>query len=226
MFHVEHDPTTPAQRAAAWVGHPLGVPQLDTLSRYVEWLRTEAIPAGGLGPGESSRLWDRHVADSLTFAAGGAPPSGTALDVGSGAGLPGIPLAILLPHVRFTLLDRSVRRCDLLSRAVRILDLPNVRVDHADVDAIVDRFDLVTLRASLPLPLTIRSAPGLLAPGGTAVYGLSRRLGGAAADRADLHEATAAGWKLVEVPPEVLDSPAALLRMTAPPSAGGTDAVA
>lgn len=101
------------------------------LTKYREWLATEAITAGGIGPAETKRLWHRHLADSLTFLAGLGGET-TVVDVGSGVGLPGIPLAIALPHTSFTLLDRSERRCDLASRAVRVLGLANVEVVQGD----------------------------------------------------------------------------------------------
>jgi len=115
------------------------------LAKYRDWLATEAVTAGGIGPAEVSRLWGRHLADSLTFMAG-LDDNATIVDVGSGVGLPGIPLAIALPDVTFTLLDRSERRCDLASRALRVLRLTNADVvlgDAADLtlphDAAVSR---------------------------------------------------------------------------------------
>ncbi len=225
MFHVEHDPLAAVRRASEWVGHSLDAAQEGTLARYAEWLCVEAIPAGGLGPQEAARLWVRHVADSVTFAIGCKPETATGLDIGSGAGLPGIPLAILLPHVTFTLLDRSGRRCELLARAIRILDLSNVDVHRGEAADLVDRYDLVISRGSLRLLESVESMPRLVAPGGSAVYGLSHGSDGDSSD--GVHNALAAGWELVEVPHEILDSPARLLRMTVSyESSGGNDAVA
>jgi len=223
MFHVEHDLPLVVRRAADWIGYQFDHDQAQVLFHYVDWLRIEAIPAGGLGPREPGRLWARHIADSLTFAIGAAEGTKTGLDVGSGVGLPGIPLAVLLPHVTFTLLDRSGRRCDLLGRAIRILGLGNVEVMHGAVVDVTNPHDLITLRASLTLPEALRAVPRVVTPGGSAVFGLSHR----SAERPEaVEEAVAAGWDLIEIPREVLDSPARVLRMTAPPSAGGTDAVA
>ncbi|HSQ38228.1 MAG TPA: hypothetical protein VLS92_10090, partial [Acidimicrobiia bacterium] len=53
-----------AQRAASWSGRELSPEQLELLTRYADWLRLEAIPAGGLGPREGERVWSRHLADS------------------------------------------------------------------------------------------------------------------------------------------------------------------
>ncbi len=223
MFHVEHDLPAAVWRAAAWAGQPLLPSQGRALTRYVDWLRVEAAPAGGLGPGEPGRIWIRHIADSLTFALGASSETTTSLDVGSGAGLPGIPLAVLLPRVAFTLLDRSGRRSDLLGRAVRILGLDNVDVVHGALADVASRYDLVTVRASLTLPEAVDEIPRVVSAGGTAVFGLSHRSFGRPAG---LEEAMAAGWDLVEIPEEILDSPARILRMTAPRSPGGTDVVA
>jgi len=223
MFHVEHGLPDAVLRAAAWVGTPLLPPQVESLHRYVDWLQVEAVEAGGLGPSEPDRIWTRHIADSLTFAIGTRDRCSTALDVGSGVGLPGIPLAILLPHCFFTLLDRSGRRCHLLGRAGRILALPNIEVVHGALTDVVDRFDLVTLRGSLTLIEAMDQVPRVVSPGGIGVFGLSH----GARDRPEgLATAQDAGWEMVEIPYEILDSPARLLRMTAPPSPGGTDDVA
>jgi 16S rRNA (guanine527-N7)-methyltransferase len=183
----------------------------------------EAVEAGGLGPSEPSRIWTRHVADSLTFATGAGDGCHTALDIGSGVGLPGIPLAVLLPHCSFTLLDRSGRRCDLLRRAIRILDLPNAEVLHGAITDVTDRFDLVTLRGSLTVSEAVEAIPNVLSRGGSAVFGLTH---GGRTPSEGVAEAREAGWEVVEVPHEILDSPARLLRMTAPRPAGGTDDVA
>ena len=58
-----------ARSAAKWAGHPLSDDSAELLEAYALWLEAEAIPAGGLGPREADRLWSRHIADSLLFAA-------------------------------------------------------------------------------------------------------------------------------------------------------------
>lgn len=97
----------------------------------------------------------KHVLDSLSAwtevrdaVSGGAA---TVIDVGSGAGLPGIPLAIVLPGVSFTLLERMARRCAFLRTCVLLLRLPNTSVLQKDFRGVRGAFDEVTFRAYAPL---------------------------------------------------------------------------
>ena len=137
-----------AQRAAAYTGVVLDEAQQAQLERFHDWLGREAIGAGGIGPNEKGRLWSRHIADSLVF---GLDLAGAAdcLDVGTGVGLPGVPLAIAHPLVAFTLVDRAGRRVDLVRRACRMVGLRNCRILQADVKAVAERFDRLVFRASL-----------------------------------------------------------------------------
>lgn len=106
------------------------------LTRFRQFLADEAVSAGGLGPHELDRLDDRHIHDSLGFSVAwhGEPAPQALLDVGTGVGLPGVPLAILWPHCRVGLLERSGRRARLLRRLVRILGLTNAIVLETDID--------------------------------------------------------------------------------------------
>lgn len=148
LFHVEH-----LERIRLFTSD-LGVgvdrTQLELLDVYADWLAGEAAAAGGIGPNEEGSLLDRHILDAMTFLAPLDRSPDTLLDVGSGAGLPGIPLAIVLPGSSVTLVDRSGRRCDLLKRAVRVLGLENVEVLHADVTRLEHTPEVVVSRASLP----------------------------------------------------------------------------
>ena len=116
---------------ATWLGIELDAAQVGLLVSYADWLVTEAATSGAIGPAEPDRIWDRHVLDALTFGHGLAGAA-SVIDVGTGAGLPGIPLAIAFPHTEVTLLDRSTSRTDALHRIARILGIP-VRVVTADV---------------------------------------------------------------------------------------------
>lgn len=179
------------------------------LTAYAHWLETEAISGGGLGREEAKQVWSRHVADSLTFAVGWrlAPPPTTLLDIGSGVGLPGIPLAITHPDTAVTLLDRSGRRVGLARRAIRILGLENVETVQAEVAQHRAAYPAVTMRAVLPPAGALAVVSTFLAPGGVGVIAASRR-------QAPQLESEAVS--VIEIPTSVLDSPAWLLRMTAP----------
>jgi 16S rRNA (guanine527-N7)-methyltransferase len=202
-----------ACRAASWSGWDLTEGQQNALGRYAAWLVAEAIPAGGLGPAEGDRVWSRHVADSLTFAVGwsvGAPQR--LLDVGSGVGLPGIPLAILWPGTEVALLDRGGRRVRLLQRAIELLDLPNAIVRQADVLSLKEEWPAVVMRGALKVGEAVHLAGALLDADGVMVMGLSRRREGptiATGLGTRLHLAT----EVAAVPDEILDGPAWLLIM-------------
>jgi 16S rRNA (guanine527-N7)-methyltransferase len=185
------------------------------LETYHSWLETEAIPAGGLGPREAERIWPRHIVDSLLFAAGFESPPGELLDVGTGVGLPGIPLAVLWPETVVTLLDRGGRRIRLLHRIVRRLELGNVHIAQGDVFAVADEWEALTFRGSVKATEAVGLSARLLSPPGTAVLGLSRRVEppDQARDLVSLATALGLNAEIREVGSLVLDDPAWLLIM-------------
>jgi 16S rRNA (guanine527-N7)-methyltransferase len=104
--------------------------------------------------GSREELVVKHVLDSLsawTALRAAAPPFGTVLDVGSGAGFPGIPLAIVLPDLSFTLLERMERRAAVLETCAILLGLSRVTVSRGDLAKAAGDFDVVTFRAVAPL---------------------------------------------------------------------------
>lgn len=215
MFPVEQ--VDYALKAADYANVSLGKPQIDDLESYVEWLQSEAIPAGGLGPREGERVWSRHIGDSLTFASAWEDPPGELLDVGTGVGLPGIPLAIAWPETLVTLLDRGGRRVRLLHRAVRRLALSNVVIAQGDAFSVADEWEGVTFRGSIPQPEAVGLSNRLLAPGGTAVLALSRQaeVPKRGADLTSLAVALGMEAELRKVPEEGLDGSSWLLIMHA-----------
>lgn len=168
MFHVE--PVDLWLRIADASSFPVPDGLAENLSRYREWLLDEALPAGGIGPGEASRVDIRHIADSLLFSLL-IEPGGEVLDVGTGVGLPGIPLACLMPETRFVLLDRSARRVRLANRAVRVLQLGNVEVVQSDLHSWRQPSSVVVSRATIPPEDLLLPLKRLVSPGGIAVIG-------------------------------------------------------
>lgn len=195
-----------------WLGEEIDGHRLEKLSRYSDWLREEAAPAGGIGPGEGDRVVERHVADSLAFGVGFSPGQQEILDIGSGVGLPGIPLAILRCRSSLVLLDRSGRRCDLAERAVRILGLDNVVVSHGSAEDWKDRRDVLVMRAALPPTEAFPLVERLLRPTGVAVLGLSRETMRPPVATLE-SKAGEYGLAVEVIPVPVLDSPTSLLRI-------------
>jgi 16S rRNA (guanine527-N7)-methyltransferase len=127
--------------------------RLVTASTYADLLAGAGVERGLIGPREVPRLWDRHLVNcgllGPELAAGDA-----VADVGSGAGLPGLVLAILRPDVQVTLIEPMLRRSTFLLEAVDVLGLTTVTVrrDRAeDVRDLAGFFDVVTARAVAPL---------------------------------------------------------------------------
>jgi len=133
---------------------------------------------------------DNHLADSLVaLELEPVRESTVALDLGSGAGLPGIPLAIALPRTSFTLLESAARKCLFLESVVSECGLSNVKVVHERAESYRqgrDRHDLVTARAVAGLEVTAEYAAPLLRVGGTLLAWAGKRstAGEAAAIRA------------------------------------------
>jgi 16S rRNA (guanine527-N7)-methyltransferase len=141
----------------------------DTLIyRYVDMLATAGVERGLIGPREAPRLWERHIFNCAAAAAAFGP-DGRVADVGSGAGLPGLVLALARPDLDVTLIEPLLRRTTFLSEVVADLGLSNVTVLRSraeDVDAGVAGFDAVTSRAVAPLPKLVGWCLPLTRPGG------------------------------------------------------------
>ena len=134
-------------------------PRLRLAGRYAESLATDAVVRGLIGPREADRLWDRHILNCAAIAP--AMPSGAhVVDVGSGAGLPGVVLAIARPDLYVTLVESLARRTAYLDEVVRSLGLADrVTVVRARAEEVAENAlmfhvkpaDVVTSRAVAPL---------------------------------------------------------------------------
>ncbi len=128
---------------------------VDQANRFAELLAAHGVERGLIGPREVDRLWDRHLLNSVAVSEF-IPEGASVVDVGSGAGLPGIPLAIARPDLDVVLLEPMARRVAWLAEAVAKLDLSNVTVvrgraeEKAIRQQIGDR-DVATARAVAPL---------------------------------------------------------------------------
>jgi 16S rRNA (guanine527-N7)-methyltransferase len=207
MFNVKH----PLDAVADWLGRDLDANQHRSLERFAAWLRDEAIDGGGIGPNEGTRIIERHLADSLAFLVGWDADPATLLDLGSGAGLPGIPLAISLPQTKVTLVDRSRRRAELASRAVRVLGLENVDVLVTDIASHRNHYTGAVMRAVLPPSRAVGTVARFIERGGAGVVGVGRDV---AEGESTLDEALPEGYALERVEMNILDSPRTLLRIT------------
>ncbi|WP_410506787.1 16S rRNA (guanine(527)-N(7))-methyltransferase RsmG [[Mycobacterium] appelbergii] len=141
-------PAAPASAASVF-GDRLGVAEL-----YTEILAGAGVERGLIGPREVDRLWERHVMNSA--AVGELLESGERIaDIGSGAGLPGIPLALARPDVHIVLIEPLLRRAEFLREVTATLGLDIVvvrgRAEDAGVRTEVGEMDVVTSRAVAPL---------------------------------------------------------------------------
>jgi 16S rRNA (guanine527-N7)-methyltransferase len=138
----------------------------ETIQTYADILRGRAVEWGLLGPREADRVWDRHILNSAALSEL-IPNGSTLVDVGSGAGLPGIPLAILRQDLTVTLLEPLLRRSTFLADVIDELRLsPRVRVVRERAEDHEGRYDVVVARAVAPLDGLIRWCDPLRRPGG------------------------------------------------------------
>ncbi len=167
----------------------LAVPQLSpgtypALARYAELLTGPATDRGLLGPAEGTRLWDRHLLNCAAIVSL-IPARARVADLGSGAGLPGVVIAILRPDLVLTLVEPMQRRCEFLLECVAELGLTDrVRVLRARAqDCVSDPgaggfpMPVIATRALAPLPRLVPLVAPLLTPDGVVLAIKGRRAG-------------------------------------------------
>jgi 16S rRNA (guanine527-N7)-methyltransferase len=121
--------------------------------RYAELLAEAGVQRGLIGPREVPRLWERHLLNCAVLSEV-VPESVTVCDVGSGAGLPGIPLALVREDLKITLLEPLLRRTNFLTEVVELLGLDHVTVVRGRAEEVMGKLQpvhVVTARAVAPL---------------------------------------------------------------------------
>lgn len=160
MKHFEAEPAA----AVAIFGD-----QIDQARSFAQTLANDSDELGLLGPRELDKLWSRHILNSAVVAELVRPGDKVA-DVGSGAGLPGIPMAIASPDAQFVLIEPMERRSSWMLEVVEDLGLENVRVLRSRAEDVSEQdFDIVTARAVAALDKLLKMCVPLLKPGGALI---------------------------------------------------------
>ena len=144
-------------------------PQIEKARAFAQKLANDSDDLGLLGPRELDKLWSRHILNSAVVAET-VKPGDLVADVGSGAGLPGIPMAIALPKAHFVLIEPMERRSNWMLEVIQELGLTNCEVRRARAEEVLDlKFDIVTARAVASLDKLLRLTVPLLKPRGSVV---------------------------------------------------------
>ncbi|HET9655201.1 MAG TPA: 16S rRNA (guanine(527)-N(7))-methyltransferase RsmG [Kineosporiaceae bacterium] len=214
MSMVEGPEATAVPEEGAAVAAVFG-DRIESARRFVGHLSTTGVSRGLLGPREIPRLWERHVLNCAVVE-GLIPPGAQVVDVGSGAGLPGIAVAILRPDLRITLLEPLLRRVEWLQEVVDDLELQQVTVCRGRAEEYAGRLgaDVVTARAVASLDVLAGWCLPLLRPGGI-LLAVKGRTAGEELDRseAQLRRAGAASWEVVQVGEPTLEQATTVVRV-------------
>ncbi|WP_297622988.1 16S rRNA (guanine(527)-N(7))-methyltransferase RsmG [Nocardioides sp.] len=189
--------------------------RMDLAVRFTELLATEGVLRGLIGPREAPRLWDRHILNSAVLAEA-IPQGATVCDIGTGAGLPGVVVAIARPEVRMTLVEPLLRRTTFLEEVVAELGLEHVTVRRARAEELHGSatFDVVTSRAVAPLERLLGWSMPLVAPTGA----LLAMKGRSVHDEIASAQEFLARWRcgvpeVFEVGRDVVDPPTTVVRV-------------
>ena len=190
---------------------------LPVAERYAAFLGTAGVERGLIGPREVERLWERHLINCAVVSEA-IPADAQVVDVGSGAGLPGIVLAIVRPDLRITLLEPLLRRTTFLNECVEMLDLRNVEVRRGRAEEVAGELsvDIATARAVAPLERLAKWALPLLRPGGE-LLALKGERAAVELDEAApvLKRYGVRGTELLQVGRGMVDPPTTLVRVIA-----------
>ncbi len=176
-------------------------PALPLAQRYAHWLADAGVTRGLLGPREVPRIWGRHLVNSAAVAPA-LPDDALVVDIGSGAGLPGIPLALVRPDLHMVLVEPLLRRVTFLTEVLADLELP-VQVRRARAEQLdAASADAAVARAVAPLDRLARATLPALRPGGVLVALKGQTVDEELAAAQDaLREAGAISWRVQEFGP-------------------------
>lgn len=172
MFHVKHEGW--ARRVHGDLGIEITPAQIDQLVRYADLLRTRGAAMGLVATSDLDRIDERHVLDGLRGVPSLPARSHSVVDLGSGGGVPGIPVAIARPDVGVVLAEVRRNRAAFLELVVDELRLPNVRVHPGRAEALEGSFGACVARAFAPPAATWEIARPLLEPQGVLLYWAGR----------------------------------------------------
>ncbi len=188
--------------------------QADALLSFERLLLDMALPLGLMARGDGPTITDRHILDSLRAVLALEVTDVDAYDLGSGAGLPGIVVAIARPSLRVGLVEARSRRAGFLEAALERLELPNVSVLAKPADQLGEPVDVCLARALAPLPKAWRLARNLLRPGGRLVY-----FAGVGFRSPDPLPAGASSFRLLQTPVLASSGPLAIMTRQRPSAA-------
>ncbi|MFI7499412.1 16S rRNA (guanine(527)-N(7))-methyltransferase RsmG [Streptomyces sp. NPDC049687] len=192
--------------------------------RYAELLAEAGVQRGLIGPREVPRLWERHILNCAVLSEV-VPEGVTVCDVGSGAGLPGIPLALVREDLKITLLEPLLRRTNFLTEVVELLGLDHVTVVRGRAEEVMGKLQpvhVVTARAVAPLDRLAAWGIPLLRP-----YGEMLALKGDTAEEELKSAATAlsklgaVGTSILQVGENIVDPLSTVVRVEVGESPGG-----
>ncbi len=157
-----------------WTQQNLSPAQVATFKHYEELLLSQAVPRGIVSASDSAHLRTRHILDSLRAVPHIPPDAERIVDLGSGAGFPGLPVAVALPELQVTLSEPRQARAAFLELALEKLHLPNAHVFPGPAEELSPGFDLCLARGFGDASRTWGVARDLLGPGGALIYWAGR----------------------------------------------------
>ncbi|MBA3738565.1 MAG: class I SAM-dependent methyltransferase [Actinobacteria bacterium] len=164
MFHVKHE---------GWTPEDLSPAQVATFGLYEALLLSHAVPRGIVSLSDGADLRTRHILDSLR-AVPHIPSGARIVDLGSGAGFPGLPVAVARPELEVILSEPRQARAAFLELAVEKLGLANVGVFASPAEELTGGFEVCLARGFGDAARTWGVARGLLGPGGALIYWAGR----------------------------------------------------